>query len=264
MDVSKYAKLADEILFEQTGYLNSKNIIKNNFIFGMADKNEVTKRLTIIDAYYSTQMNKRVFGIEEIAETIIEISNKDEEIKEYFLEFLENPIEESNIYKLFDKEYGYDKKGNKFGKAISLISKYAYFICDYKFPIYDSLVKKYQPILLKKLDISKNYLLRMPNDDDIIKYLKIINDTNTKLTINDFDKLDSLLWLYGKLYSGSLSLLLNKDKFLIITKYLEIPNDLDSDKINEYISQRLKDYKNDKELQNILGNKVIKFLEFMY
>ena len=36
---------------------------------------------------------------------------------------------------LFSKEYGIDKSGKPFGKSISLISKYLYFLNGFKFPI---------------------------------------------------------------------------------------------------------------------------------
>jgi hypothetical protein len=162
-------------------------------------------RLALIDYFYSTQMNRRYYGIEELANKIRDIYNfKDGEIekidkemsKDYSI-FLDNidcsKAFNSRIYQLFENKYGIDKKGNEKGRAISLISKYGYFLTGYKFPIYDTLGKYGIKSLFGEIK-SINSI------NDFMKYFSVIKKVNNVSKIVDYDKLDTLLWLYGKLF----------------------------------------------------------------
>lgn len=61
----KYSSLANKILNNETRYKTNKAIISE--VFTMNNPNKVQFRLTVIDSYYSTQMSKRLYGIEDIA-----------------------------------------------------------------------------------------------------------------------------------------------------------------------------------------------------
>src|SRR5690606_32084798 len=109
----------------------------------------VILRLTVIDSYYSTQMNKRIFGIEDIANKIEEFKT-DDFLKKQCEIFLDNPTKSnSDISRLFEDKFGIHKNGNESGQAASLISKYLYFLMDYKFPIFDSLAIESYKTLIK-------------------------------------------------------------------------------------------------------------------
>ena len=123
-----YANLAHNILNSETQYLSNKTIISALFKaqVNLDFESIVKNRITIIDSCYSTQMSKRLYGIDELAETIAIYS--DEDLKRQTSRFLNEPSNPSVINSLFEKEYGIDKSGRPFGKAISLISKYIYFL----------------------------------------------------------------------------------------------------------------------------------------
>jgi hypothetical protein len=122
-----FSNLAHNILNSETQYKSNKAIISalfndistNNF------ESVVKNRITTIDSYYSTQMNKRLYGIDELANNLAKYS--DDTLKLEAKKYLKNPNKEGVIRKLFAKEYGIDKSGKPFGKAISLISKYLFF-----------------------------------------------------------------------------------------------------------------------------------------
>ena len=94
---------------------------------------------------------------------------------------------------LFSKEYGIDKSGKPFGKSISLISKYLYFLNGFKFPIYDSLA-----FISFKL-LQQNNLIERTKAVNEENYFELINNINLVSSINNYEKLDNLLWLIGKL-----------------------------------------------------------------
>ena len=213
MMIKDYANLAFEILENNTLYKENKNLIYS--FFKEKDTKlsyeKVKTRLLLIDELYSTNMNKRFFGIEDLAKEIIKISDSND--KNLILKinsFLDN-LDNTEIKNFFDKEYGITKKG-KGKKATSLISKYLYFLMDYQFPIYDSLVRKYLPeINEKSIKIELNF--DTPNN-----FFKKIKEFNQKSDINDFNKLDNLCWLFGKIKECNFSLIFNKEKYLKLIK----------------------------------------------
>ena len=202
-----YAVLANNILNAETQYKSNKVII--SALFNDISSNDfesvVKNRITIIDSYYSTQMNKRLYGIDELANNLAKYS--DDTLKLEAKKYLNNPKAEGVIKKLFAKEYGIDKSGKPFGKAISLISKYLFFLNDYKFPIYDSLALISYKLLQNGNYIKNNQSINENNFYNLIKELNI--DSN----INNYEKLDNLLWLIGKLSKGSFAILMTKHKY---------------------------------------------------
>lgn len=216
-ELKEYAGIAQQILGPGTKYYNDKQIISEAF----KPDNKITintliYRLTIIDSYYSTQMNKRLFGIEDLADKLLELSTDDHIMKRMFVEYLIKPEDNRNIHILFNNEYGIDKTGQSYGKAESLITKYAYFLTMYNFPIYDSLVKKaYKHItsLYPSLNIQA-----LSNDIDI--YIKRLKDLKELTDIDNYDKLDNALWLCGKIRDGRFSLILSKDNYITLTSNL--------------------------------------------
>ncbi len=210
--LNDYSELAHSILNSETQYLSNKEIISALFESDSISNFEsvIKNRITIIDSYYSTQMSKRLYGIDELANTLAKYTDK--VLKKETTKFLNSPNEDCIISSLFLKEYGIDKSGKPFGKAISLISKYIYFLNDGNFPIYDSLaIDSYK--LLKKNDfISTKVAINEENYFDYIKHL------NSVTNINDYEKLDNLLWLLGKLSKGSFAILMNKGSYESLIK----------------------------------------------
>ena len=212
--------LAFNILENDTPYIRAKVTIKSFF----KNENQSTKdidsvitRLTIIDSFYSTNMSKRYYGIEEIAEELCKFDN----LKSELIDYAENLTENEKLEKLFFNHYGYKKNGKKFGHAFSLITKYAYFLTDYNFPIYDSIVKEVYHLFSEdkrklKTSIGKDYISSMKN-------------LSKELLIDDFNKLDNLLWLVGKIRRSNFSLLLNKENYL---KYKKTINTIKEQKID--------------------------------
>jgi hypothetical protein len=115
---------------------------------------------------------------------------------------------------LFDK-YGYNKEGNSFGRATSLISKYLYFLNEYSFPIYDRMAFSSYPILRNHIG---NFLpvLRDTN------YFDTLINFNRVTGINNFETVDNLLWLIGKFRTGSFSIIMNEENYLALTSNNEI------------------------------------------
>ena len=145
--VKNYAELAYNILHKQTKYANDKQIIKD--IFDKTSGNNyneqaIVTRLTIIDRLYSTQMYLRYYGIEELAQSIFDLGENEDEVREGFISFSKEPQNKNfeSIKNLFKRKYGIEKNGKATKRAISLITKYAYFQTGYAFPIHDSHVLK--------------------------------------------------------------------------------------------------------------------------
>lgn len=211
-----YSNTAHVILNSETQYLSNKTIISTLFEDQITNDFEsvVKNRITIIDSYYSTQMSKRLYGIDELAKDISVYS--DVTLKSETAKFLNKPSEDNLISSLFLKKYGIDKSGKPFGKAISLISKYIYFLNDGNFPIYDSLAIDSYKLLKKNSLITTKSTISEVNYFDYMKQLNLITN------INDYEKLDNLLWLIGKLSKGSFSILMNKSKYESLIKGLSL------------------------------------------
>lgn len=228
MFLLKYSELAYLILNNNTRYKNNKEIIGE--IFKLEHPNKVQFRLTVIDSYYSTQMSKRLYGIEKIAE-VLETKTDNQLLEEINL-FLANKDSSIFLKEVFSKKYGINKQGESFGKAISLISKYCYFLNNYNFPIYDTIAKIAYPLLTNGKKI---------NEDN---YFSAIKELNIISGINNYEKLDNLMWLVGKIRSGSFSILMDINKYKTITENIPfLTNDSSKekdDKIRKYIEKTYK------------------------
>ena len=256
-----YANLAQRILEDENiGYLKNKISISRRFeeeIFG--DPKELISRLTIIDSHYSTQMNKRLFGIEEIAEAIKEIEDSD--LKNKAINYFNNNENREFFNTLFGKKYGYNKKGEQTKKAPSLISKYLYFLTEYNFPIYDNLAKESYESIRK---MYRNYGLESLGNNYNENYFEKISKLNGISEINDFDKLDNLLWLMGKIKRGSFSLILNKNKYLELVNPIEFEEELKSKEIDKKIREHIKQNIDEERIKNIFSLDAIHFMIFCY
>lgn len=215
-NISDIALTASDILNNDTDYMYAKSIIKSYFNKEESNKkDQIFMRLTLIDGFYSTQMNKRLFGIEDLVDSIYKIAKTDKELIELALNFIEKPQRNALFKLICEKEYGINKKGESFGKASSLITKYLYFLTNYKFPIYDGLVKVIYPKISTK-HFSKN--LPSIGQDCSLDFFIGIKKLNEESGINSFDKLDNLLWLSGKIQNNSYQLILSKSNYIIYTK----------------------------------------------
>lgn len=259
MPLNDYANQASRILGNNTKYQADKNIINAIFAETTNIGDKVIARLSIIDSFYSTQMNKRLWGIEEICSSINNLSNDDNEIRNYAMKFAVNPTIESPIFNLITMEYGYKKNGSKFGKASSLITKYLYFITNYRFPIYDNLVRtSYRYLQIRFPNFNLNDLI---NDCDI-NFFHSINALNNISLINDYDLLDNLLWLYGKIKDGSFSLTFSKDV------YLQLVNLSGANILTKKVDQAIRNYLqiniNAQQVSQLLGNDYVSFFNFCF
>lgn len=166
----------------------------------------VKLRLHLIDSLYSTQMSKRYYGIEELAEALAQYT--DEELICEARNYVNSETSEI-LDKVFTEKYGYNSIGKKEKKAVSLISKYLYFLTGYQFPIYDSLVKIAYPKVIKEYNIETGY--SKITDDNFVKALSRLNQLSG---IKDFEKLDNYLWHSQKFENNSFSLIFSKEEHL--------------------------------------------------
>lgn len=223
-----------------SGYSVDKTSIEN--IFNRTKENtkeNILARLTIIDSMYSTQMGRRYYGLDELATVISNFSN----LEELASTFVKNPTDAS-IFKckiegkkllslipisrtvsLFNEKYGINKNGEDSGVAISLITKYLYFLTGYKFPIYDSIAMEMFPKLWEYCDLG--YAPRIKptkhsgaddyGEDAISCFVSAINDLVEKLGLKNeplkYDIVDRILWYVGKICRGNLSLILGQNEY---------------------------------------------------
>lgn len=209
------------------GFIDDKNAIVNIFKLTNNSKAEdVLLRLTVIDSMYSTQMNRRYYALDELAETIV----RSHATSDSFLKFLNNYDttlfnggEEKKSFNLWGEKYGIGKDGKDKGVAVSLISKYAYFETGLKFPIYDSIACEMYPRIWKycgwKDKIPKlwalNKDLQLEGEQTIIAFAKAIDELIRRLGGNiSYDHLDRLLWFTGKIYRGNLSLVISRKDYI--------------------------------------------------
>ncbi len=260
-EFKEYTDIAFNILQCDTSYIRSKNIISNIFKNNNnQDRFEtIIFRLTIIDSYYSTQMNKRLFGLDDLARLLTEITNDDSSLKTLCLDFITNTSISNGIKELFIKKYGIRKTGHDAGQAASLISKYLYFLTDYKFPIYDNLSKVSYRLIQKKYPHLKISNLNKTFD---ISYFDNLKQLNILTETNDYNKLDNLLWLIGKLREGSLSLILNKERYLKLIQKINIPKGTKSEESDRLTREYIKI--NIDNLVDIFKDNEIKFLKYSF
>lgn len=207
---------------DESGYSLGKSTIMK--VFKATDgysHEDILARLTLIDSMYSTQMSRRYYGLEELAVALADVHNR-KNLEEAFLDFLKDkdlkPFELRNSKKvrtnLFIEKYGIGKNGEDKGKAVSLISKYAYFETKFKFPIYDSIVREMYPRVWNYCGFPKSEMLEFKYND-MTSFVEMINLMISKLnsTYVNYDSLDRILWYVGKIYRGNLSLVLSREEY---------------------------------------------------
>lgn len=221
----------------ETGYSSDNKAIER--LFSLTDGNkqaDILLRLTVVDSMYSTQMNRRYYGLDELSERLSSLNVSKDFLKNIFIQLtkdydLTNFQLKGEKTNLFSEKYGIGKDGNDKGMAISLISKYAYLVTGYKFPIFDSIVCEMYPIIWKYCGWVKKEMpaLKDKSNDGgqtMVLYLKAINELIRRLGGGiSYQHLDRMLWFVGKIMRGNLSLVLSREDFEWCTKHLSTCRD---------------------------------------
>ncbi len=213
-----FAKLK-EAEQDNSGYsLNKATILKVFKATNTYTTDDILARLTLIDSMYSTQMSRRYYGLEELAKVLAEI-NQNKPLEKAFIGFLKDKSYDPFVIKgkktnLFSEKYGIGKNGEDKGQAVSLISKYAYFETEFRFPIYDSIVREMYPRIWNYCGFPQSEMLEFKYND-MIRFVEMINSMISKLnsTYVNYDSLDRVLWYVGKIYRGNLSLVLSREEY---------------------------------------------------
>ncbi len=203
-------------------YCINKDAIKSMFLSPTYSWEVVYKRLIMIDALYSTNMNRRYYGLGELAEEIMHLAPNENYLRDLVRDFRNNPTSTHVIGKTFDKQYGIHKDTEDAGCAVSLLSKYLYFLllADPKekegFPIYDNLAKDMYPVVCEYLGVTRHKGI-----SNICNYIQAFNDLATQIGIpsvgmQTFDLLDAYLWRMGKFMKCNFSLLLLKSEYITL------------------------------------------------
>jgi len=245
--IKKLSVIAKKILEpsdKETPYSENKNIIDFIFMQSKEWKEKENIRLTIIDSKYSTNMNMRMYGINDISKKLKCFNDQNLlENADIFLKNINSLDKNRNnpIFALFFGSYGMHKGDvNSKDSASSIISKYLFFLTKYKFPIFDSLVQ-----------LSLWQLFEYPKKSDWYTFFENICYINNECNINNFDILDNLLWLWGKIDKGNYSLILNKDDYSDLISKLELKS-----KNSKDIDLEMKLKEND--IINIINNNDLK------
>jgi hypothetical protein len=253
-DLSALSALAHRALNEEDSeYARNKALISQFFRNSCAVEHKEEVRLSLIDSLYSTQVaSRRLYGITDIAESLRSAFPDDAALKKCAVEWVNSGFETANplcdlfvvnaLHILFAANYGIDKSGAATKSAASLLSKYLYFTTDYSFPIYDALGAKYYSIAGKKT--SSGFQKRF-------RTLKEIMDENS---IDGFDQLDNFFWLYGKITTGSFSLVLNKTRYVALMRYAQ-------EKPGAAIVEEVRAGQNAAELKGIFGPALFEFIQ---
>lgn len=229
----------NDVYKSESGFSADKEAILKVF---KITENETVKdilvRLTLIDSMYSTQMNRRYYALDDLANVLFKLSKgKQGELNRMFVEFTKDPDNKLSLFdykeiqpngneitkNLFAGCYGIGKDGNSKGAAISLISKYAYFETNFNFPIYDSIACEMFPLVWHHCGFEKSMpkLIhrekgKVLGDKTIVDFIKAINLLIGKLDSDKltYDLLDRFLWFVGKICRGNLSLVLTKEEYM--------------------------------------------------
>lgn len=238
MNFKERLKLVESIL-KDCSYETQKEKIKELFEKTNDTKEDILLRLFVIDSCYSTNMNRRLFGFEELGDLILKIQDQLHE-KINVEEFVKTNL------KLLNKKIGINKKGKQKGHAFSLITKYIYFKTKFNFPIYDRLVFN---------ELAKERLINQPQTPSA-EYFEELISIKSKYSIS-FDELDKYFWVCGKVREGSLSLLILDSKSYIndFLKKLNLNDEekaLTGEQFNEMVAEKLvsdKDWFDNSKLQ---------------
>jgi hypothetical protein len=242
-NIQDFIDLSGKILNEDNPYSVNKKMISD--VFKKCESNKV--RLTIIDSLYSTNMSLRYFGIQDIADDLDSIGG-DTSIIEESRKFLTK--QDNRLSELFAKKYGIHKNGAEAGVAISLLSKYLYYVSGYNFPIYDSIVNK-------NIDKLYGYFADKRFSRGISLFDKI--QQFSKEWELSYDQIDNAIWLYGKISMGSISLLVNKNKYLQFSDCFF--KDKKSKEVNDKTINFFYDESNDSDIKRIFGSNFSKLVK---
>lgn len=220
-------KLIEENIDESSSYASDKNAIAMIFkTLPMKSSKDVYNntlvKLTVIDSLYSTQMSRRYYGLDELARLLAALQSNND-LSKVFIDLAAGKIKsgdkifEHDKKNLFTEKYGIGKDGGDKGTAVSLISKYAYFLTDYKFPIYDSIAREMYPRIWKYCGFKESCpsAVELKSLDGFIKGINTLMD---KLSIKSYDTIDRLLWTVGKIMRGNLSLVLTMEEYQDLRK----------------------------------------------
>ncbi|MBP5524888.1 MAG: hypothetical protein J6Y11_04710 [Paludibacteraceae bacterium] len=231
-------------------YDKNRDLIKSLFNPAIPYNVDVVyKRLVVIDSLYSTNMNQRYYGIEDMANTIDDLSynagiasddNLRNRVRNFrdslflgndIVVYLGNDIVDYRdpIAKAFAMSYGIHKNLNQAGSAMSLLSKYFYYLLltdpseKIGFPIYDSLASYMYPIVCKYVYASgtPREIVNVKTIDHLCNYFLALDQLRTKIDISsirgrslqEFDLLDAYLWRMGKFNGNNFSLLLDQGDY---------------------------------------------------
>ena len=215
-------------------YIQQREIIKSTFANGVPySESCIIRRLIVIDSLYSTNANFNYFSIEEMAAAIYSIGPNEQNAIDYF-ERIANGGKDSLT--IFSSSYGIRKNTLPGNSAMSLLSKYAYYLllnCTKNplgFPIYDSMAKEIYPIIIKqtigkrihKTDINKYSVEEYIKDLNILRDALFGNKTTRLHGMQQFDALDAYLWRVGKVKSGNFSLLFTKSEYITFINNLQL------------------------------------------
>lgn len=116
---------------------------------------------------------------------------------------------------LFKEHFGLEGAAESKKRALSLITKYAYFLTGNNFPIYDSLVKDTYGYIWDI--INPGALKPTIKTDDILIYRNAIDELRKVIGNNiSYDELDALHWRIGKLVNNSLTLVLSMEDYISV------------------------------------------------
>lgn len=215
-------------------YYKNREIIKSLFDPTTPYTEDVVyKRLIVIDALYSTNMDRRYYGIEDMARTIYGLSPTNAGLRKLVREFRDDlftrgvsAVSSDPITAVFDKHYGIHKDLESAGTAMSLLSKYFYFLLltdpteKTGFPIYDRLARDMYPNVCKYLYKGNSYrtfVKHVKTIDQLCDYFLALNELRIAIGIcsvvgglQEFDLLDAYLWRMGKFSENNFSLMLDK------------------------------------------------------
>ena len=260
-------KCAEKILTKDINddYLNNRTIIDNLFTINESNKlsenkNElnteiITARLCVIDSLYATQMTKRLYVFQDLSKTILENGGRTDKALRNKLIGYKNYIKNNSsdfendynsIAKIFNSHYGIHKTTEDAGLAISLISKYFYFVSNHTFPIYDTLVNDNIFKVLSTIDndkckkISSDQKIFINNNDD--KKVALLKAIIKNIDEKNFSRFDNLLWLLGKIRKHSFASFIAKDSYITIPsrllnydKEIKKAENEDKEKLQEYL-----------------------------
>lgn len=210
----------------------------------------IMQRLIVIDSLYSTNANFNYFSFEDMAVAIFNLGPTEQYAIEYFESIAKGGKDSQGI---FSANYGIRKNTSPGNTAMSLLSKYAYYLllnCTNNplgFPIYDSLVKEIYPKIMKQT-LGKNVSQPIVNKYNIEEYIKDLdllrdalfgNNTTRIHGMQQFDALDAYLWRVGKVKNGNFSLLFTKKEYVTFINNLSLAHkDMKSTEFDKEVVRR--------------------------